>query len=130
MLGLLPPKEKHDGDFVGASHAGGFDLENEGNFTECLSIGTEEQEDETLHLFWKGLLKKIAQTMKTICCNPNLMLANEAALGSQAHTTHKLSRHGSTAIQKVTQNVIHCDSHNILAEPHNMLEQTSMSFMC
>ena len=63
----------------------GFDLEMEGNFTECLGIGMEQRDNRTIWMTQKGSIRKIIATAKMKECNPNETPAQTAgALGSDA----------------------------------------------
>ena len=59
----------------------GFDLEIEGDFTECLGIAIDKEEDGTHCMHQKGLIDKIVETTKMTSCNPNFTPAAQAALG-------------------------------------------------
>ena len=54
----------------------------EGDFTECLGVGTEHREDRTACMTQKGLIEKIIATTKMKECNANKTPALLTALGS------------------------------------------------
>ena len=62
----------------------GFNVEMEGDFTECLGTGMEHRDDRTIHMTQKGLIKKIIATAKMKECKPNKTPALTAALGLDA----------------------------------------------
>ena len=59
----------------------GFNLETEGDFTECLGIAVNEEADGTHQMHQKGLINKIIETTKMTSCNPNHTPAMQATLG-------------------------------------------------
>ena len=60
----------------------GFDLETEGDFTECLGIAVDKEANGTQQMHQKGPIKKIIETTKMTSSNPNHTPTMQAALGS------------------------------------------------
>ena len=79
--GLDAPCRKDIKKFVEELQELGFDLETEGDFTECLGITIDEQADGTCQMHQKGLITKIIETAKMTLCNPNYTPAMQVALG-------------------------------------------------
>ena len=60
--GIAAPNEESIDELVEELRHKGFDLEMEGDFTECLGIGTEHRDDRSVHMTQKGLIEKIIAT--------------------------------------------------------------------
>ena len=71
---MAAPNEESINNPVKELQDKGFDLEMEGNFTECLGIRMEHRDDGSACMTQKGLIKKIITTAKMQGC----------ALGSDA----------------------------------------------
>ena len=83
--GMAAPNKEITNDLVKELRDEGFNLETEGDFTECLGIGMEHRDDGTVCMTQKGLIKKIIlATAKMEGCNLNKTPALLTALGSDA----------------------------------------------
>ena len=82
--GTAAPDEASINDLVRELRNEGFDLEMEGEFTECLGIGLEHEDDGSACMTQKGLIEKIVATAKMEGCKPNKTPASQTALGSDA----------------------------------------------
>ena len=80
--GIAAPSRTNVEEFVEELRAEGFELEIEGDFTECLGIGIEEMPDGTRHMTQKGLIEKIVATTKMTDCKPNWTPTTQVALGT------------------------------------------------
>ena len=77
------PNEKSIDNPVKELQDKGFNLEMEGDFTECLSIRTEHRDDGSVCMTQEGLIKKIIATAnKMQGCKPNKTPPPLTALGS------------------------------------------------
>ena len=79
---IAAPCQEDIEKFVEELRNAGFDLEIEGDFTECLRIAVDKEANGTRCVHQKGLIKKIVETTKMTSCNPNHTLAVQVALGS------------------------------------------------
>ena len=82
--GIAAPNKESINELVEELRNKGFDLEMEGDFTECLGIKTEHQDDGSACMTQKGLIKKIIATAKMQGCKPNKTPTVLTALGSDA----------------------------------------------
>ena len=80
--GLAAPCRKDIEKFVEELRGLGFDLETEGDFTECIGIAIDKEVDGTQRMHQKGLINKIIETTKMTSCNPNYTPAVQVASGS------------------------------------------------
>jgi len=65
---------KNDDDidwFVDELRKKGFELKIEGDFDAFLGVAIDKQDDGTIHMHQKGLIKKIIKAAKMEDCNPN-----------------------------------------------------------
>ena len=71
--GIAAPNEESVNELVEELRNEGFDLEMEGDFTECLGIGMEHRDDGSVCMTQKGLIKKIVATAKMQGCKPKTL---------------------------------------------------------
>lgn len=80
--GIAAPTQKEIDDFVQSLKEKGFQLTQEGSFSEFLGIKFEENNNNgTITLTQKGLIQKIIAATNMEDCNPNWTPASSAALG-------------------------------------------------
>ena len=82
--GIAAPNKESIDDLVKELRDEGFDLEMEGDFTECLGMGIKHRDDGSVCMTQKGLIEKIIATAKMQGCKPNKTPAPQVASGSDA----------------------------------------------
>ena len=68
---MAAPNKESTNNLVKELQDEGFDLEMEGDFTECLGIRMEHRDNGTVCMTQKGLIKRIIVTAKTKEHNAN-----------------------------------------------------------